>query len=493
MAHGCATAFLSIGLLLGCSLLAIRQAFAMIPLMSSSSFSFGFHPPRPIPLPKALGPIALIKTLRRNPIESFTKAHFEEPIVMGGFPFARVALVSDPPAIRKVLVEDSKGYRKSALERRILSPRLREGLASVEGDQWASQRRTLEPLLSRKALLQFAPAMAAAAAALVARWRNCGEAPIEIKTEMSALASDVLLRSVFHEGLGPDPDAMRSAMLAFFASTGRIDPFDIIGLPDFVPRLTHWSGRAKLRAFDEAFDSAVAERRRSLGKQCADSPRDVLGLLLSATDPETGRTMSEAEVKANVLVFFFAGQETTSTAMSWAIYLLSQSPEWRDRVRVEADRELGGPLEGLPERLVETRAVLDEAMRLYPPVVGITRTATRRDELAGKTIERGTMVVVSPYVLHRHKLLWDDPDLFDPRRFLERAARKVDRYAYLPFGIGPRMCIGAGLALQEATLMLATVMKNFTLALVPGQSVWPLQRFTLRPRDPLLMSIKPRA
>jgi cytochrome P450 len=249
--------------------------------------------------------------------------------------------------------------------------------------------------------------------------------------------------------------------------------------------------RTKLRAFDEALSTAIAERRRRLANDSADVPRDILGILLAARDPESGKAMTEAEVKANVLVFFFAGQETTSTAATWALYLLSQSREWSARVAAEAERELG-PLEGLAERLVEARAVLDEGMRLYPPVVGITRTATRRDALAGRTIERGTMVVVSPYVLHRHRLLWDDPDVFDPGRFLDRASRKIDRYAYLPFGIGPRMCIGAGFALQEATLALAAIMKNFTLAVAPGQSVWPLQGFTLRPRDPLLMTVKPR-
>jgi cytochrome P450 len=340
--------------------------------------------------------------------------------------------------------------------------------------------------------MQIAPAMAGVAATLIERWRNRGGQPFDVNAEMSALALDALLSSVFHEGLGTAPVSMRSAMLTFFATMGRIDPFDIIGMPDFIPRFTHWPMRAKLRAFDQAFDSAVAERRRRLGEDSADTPRDMLGLLLSASDPETGKPMSEAEVKANVLVFFFAGQETTSSAMTWAMYLLSQSPEWSARVAAEGERELGGPVEGLAERLPETRAVLDEAMRLYPPVVGITRTATRRDELAGQAIDRGTMVVVSPYVLHRHKLLWDDPDAFEPRRFLERAARKVDRYAYLPFGIGPRMCIGAGFALQEVTLMLASIMKSFTLKLVPGQSVWPLQRFTLRPRDPLLMTAQRR-
>jgi cytochrome P450 len=167
--------------------------------------------------------------------------------------------------------------------------------------------------------------------------------------------------------------------------------------------------------------------------------------------------------------------------------------------------------------------VLDEAMRLYPPIVGITRTASRSTQLAGQGIARNTLIVISPYVLHRHRLLWEDPDLFDPARFLgrplgsrtsgpgsgrgragpgsratdasdgrENSAAQIDRYTYLPFGIGPRICIGAGFALQEATLVLATIMGNFNIVLAPGQTVWPQQRLTLRPRDPLLLRVEPR-
>jgi cytochrome P450 len=129
-------------------------------------------------------------------------------------------------------------------------------------------------------------------------------------------------------------------------------------------------------------------------------------------------------------------------------------------------------------------------MRLYPPIIGLSRTAIQPDELVGRTIERGTMVVISPWVLHRHRLLWNDPDLFDPARFLEGAQRTIERHAYLPFGVGPRMCIGAAFALQEATIALATIMRNFTLRLAPGQSVWPRQTMTLRPRDGLHMAVR---
>ena len=452
----------------------------------------GFRPPRPTPLSRQLGPIALVKTIISNPIECWTEEHFREPIVVGGFPFARVVVLNDPVAIRRVLVETPNAYPKHILERRILSARLREGLAGTEGEQWASQRRTLAPLFGRKAVLQLAPAMAEAAAELVERWHNrrSGDA-LDIKIEMDVLALDVLSRSVFHAGLGGDPQAVHAAMVEFFAAAGRIDLFDLLGLPDAMPRITQWRMRDVVRTFEQALDEAIARGRREA--RSVDAARDLLDTLLAAKDPETGRGMSDAEVKANVLTFFFAGQESTATALTWAIYLLSQSPTWSARVHAEAERELTSAFDGAADRLHETRAVIDEALRLYPPFAGVTRTASRSDELAGRAIARGTMIVISPYVLHRHRMLWDDPDRFDPGRFLDGAAQTVDRYAYLPFGVGPRMCNGAGFALQEATTVLATIMRHFTPALAPGQTVWPLQRFTLRPRDPLMMTMTPRS
>jgi len=450
----------------------------------------GFRPPRPTPLSRQLGPIALVKTIISNPIECWTEEHFREPIVVGGFPFARVVVLNDPVAIRRVLVETPNAYPKHILERRILSARLREGLAGTEGEQWASQRRTLAPLFGRKAVLQLAPAMAEAAAELVERWHNrrSGDA-LDIKIEMDVLALDVLSRSVSTPVLAAIP--VHAAMVEFFAAAGRIDLFDLLGLPDAMPRITQWRMRDVVRTFEQALDEAIARGRREA--RSVDAARDLLDTLLAAKDPETGRGMSDAEVKANVLTFFFAGQESTATALTWAIYLLSQSPTWSARVHAEAERELTSAFDGAADRLHETRAVIDEALRLYPPFAGVTRTASRSDELAGRAIARGTMIVISPYVLHRHRMLWDDPDRFDPGRFLDGAAQTVDRYAYLPFGVGPRMCIGAGFALQEATTVLATIMRHFTPALAPGQTVWPLQRFTLRPRDPLMMTMTPRS
>jgi cytochrome P450 len=220
------------------------------------------------------------------------------------------------------------------------------------------------PLFGRKAVFELAPTLAGAAAALVARWRDRPDGNVlDVKTEMSALALDGLARSIFHEGLAGDPQAVRTAMVTFFATAGRIDPFDLIGLPDFIPRITHWRVRALLRAFDQALDATIAERRRRPNGYPDGAARDILGIMLAARDSETGKGLSEAEVKGNVLTFIFARQETTSTALTWALYLISQSSEWSARITAESERALAGPREGLIERLPESRAVLDEAIR----------------------------------------------------------------------------------------------------------------------------------
>ncbi len=448
----------------------------------------GFRPPAPTPQPRPLGLFALIKTLRTNALECWTRAHFEEPIVLGGFPFASVAVVSDPAAVRQILIEDQSTYRKSTLERRVLSARLRNGLVAVDGDQWGRLRRTLAPMFARKSTTGFAPDMADAAAALVERWLALPEgSTVEIKTETLQLAIDVLLRCIFAEGIG-DPAAVRAATTQFYSTCGALDPFDIIGLPDFVPRLTRLRERPIMRAFDEGLNSTIAERRRSLDAS-AHAPRDMLGAMLTAKDPETGSALTDAEVKDNVMTMIFGGQETTSSALTWAIYLLSQSGEWRGRVLEESLRLADASPEEAIERLVETRAVVEEALRIYPPIIAITRSTVRDTEICGHAVKQGTLVVVSPYVLHRHRSLWREPDLFDPTRFLPGATEKIQRYSYLPFGVGPRACVGSLFAVQEATLALAKIMSRCVLELAPGQFVWPVQKnFTLRPRGGLYMT-----
>ena len=365
----------------------------------------------------------------------------------------------------------------------------------AEEDQWRFQRRTLAPLFARKAVMGFAPMMLQAAEVMAARWEAADEnETIDVAAEVTRLTLEVLRQTIFSDGLGRDTADFQEAMRCYFDTIGQIDPFDLLNLPDIIPRFTRWKARPALRFFESAVDDIIARRRQRLADEPASVQQDILTLLLEAQDAETGRGLSEAEVKSNIITFIAAGHETTANALAWSLFLLSQSREWSERVAAEARRELGAghAAETVADRLIETRAVVDEAVRLYPPLAAISRAAIGPDELGGEPIAPGTTIVIAPYVLHRHRLLWEDPDAFDPTRFLPGARDAIDRFAYLPFGAGPRICIGATFALQEATLVLATVMRRFELQVAPGFAVWPLQRVTLRPRGGLPMRITAR-
>jgi cytochrome P450 len=450
-----------------------------------------YRPPAPKPHARRLGPVRLIATLRRNPLECWAQEHFEKPMVRGGLPFGQVVVVNQPDAIKRVLLENADNYRKDTLQRRVLAAGLGDGLLSAEGEQWRVQRRTLAPLFARRTVMEFAPAMLSAAAALADRWRRIEGSTIDVAAEMTRVTLDVLERTIFSDGFGRDAEEFRAAMATYFNTIGKMSALDLLGVPGFVPRAAHFRVRSTLRFFEEAIDEMISTRSRRLTDGDSDVPSDILTLLLRALDPNTGQRMSVAEVRSNILTFISAGHETTANALTWTLFLLCQSPEWLARVEEEVER-VGTPTADTIERLVETRAAIEEAIRLYPPIAAISRVAIDADELAGEMIRRGTMVVVAPYVLHRHRLLWHDPDGFDPSRFLPEARSKIDRFAYLPFGAGPRTCIGSTFALQEATLVLAAIVKHFRLQLAPGHSVEPLLRVTLRPAGGLPMLIRCR-
>ena len=451
-----------------------------------------FIPPAPTPRLEPLGLIALLRALKINPLEAWTQAHFEQPIVMGGLSIGRVAVVSDPAAIRRVLLDNAANYQKDWMQRRILSAGLANGLLSAEGNQWKAQRRALAPLFSRKTVLAFSAAMVASAQALVDRLARHQDQVVDVAVEATRTTLDVLERTIFSDGFGRATEEIRVAMKAYFDTIGQIDPFDLLGVPAVIPRPSRWRLRPMLRLFEDAIDTIISTRRQQIAKNKPDVPRDILTFLLEARDPETGEALSEVEIRANILTFIAAGQETTANCITWSLFLLSQSPEWRERIQAEADREFGDGNGDVADRLVETRALIDEANRLYPPLAAMSRAALGPDELAGQPIDRGTMVVIAPYVLHRHRALWTKPESFDPNRFLNGARERIDRYAYLPFGAGPRICIGATFAIQEATIVVAAIMRNFNLELAPGHAVWPVLKVTLRPKGGLPMTVRRR-
>jgi cytochrome P450 len=452
-----------------------------------------FRPPAPPPLNEPLGTFEFLRRVRANPLATWAEEHFSELVVAGEGVLGRITVVSDPAAIRHVLVDNAANYRKDDLQRRVLAPGLGKGLLTVEGEEWKLQRRTLAPLFAPRHVAGFFPAMVAAGERLVRRWRRHDGRQLDVSLEMTRVTLDVLEQTIFTQGIARDPDALGRAITRYFEALGPIDPLDVFGFPDWIPRLGRWRARPALRFFEEIVNELI-DTRRALIAQGEGAPRDILTLLLEAAGPETGQGLSDVEVRANIVTFIGAGHETTANALSWSLYLLSQAPDVRARVERELDEVLGRRAitpDDLP-RLVFTRAVIDEAVRLYPPVPFMSRTPIEEDRIGDVKIPKGTLVAIAPWVLHRHKRLWDAPEVFDPDRFMPERRGAIDRFAYLPFGVGPRVCIGASFALQEATVVLASVVRAARLQLVEGHEVRPLHRVTLRPQGglPMLLSLR---
>ena len=453
-----------------------------------------FRPPAPRPRTKPLSAVGMIYQLWRNPLEIWSNAHFEHPVLIGRTVLGLRAVVSDPAGVRRVLLDNATNYRKDALQLRVLRPGLGSGLLTVDGEGWRAQRRALAPLFSPRQVADFAPAMHRVARALVERIGVGRDGRlVEVSEEMGRTALEVLEQTLFSQGLARGASEFQRAVAAYFNTIGRLDPLDLLGAPKFLPRLGRLRAREALAFFASAVDDIISARKRLIDSGVS-APSDLLTLLLRAHDPETGRGMSSDDVRANIVTFINAGHETTANALTWTLFLLSQAPDWRERVEAELDAKFDPGLDDDPlARLPVTRAALEEAMRLYPPAATLSREAIGEDWLAGARIPAGTTVTVAPYLLHRHRRLWKDPDAFDPERFLGANRGAIDRYAYIPFGAGPRVCIGMSFALQEAVIVLAHLLRAFRFELLPGHVVEPVQRVTLRSRYGMRMIVRRRA
>jgi cytochrome P450 len=448
------------------------------------------YPPRP---QRPRGSFSTLLALQRNPIEVWWEGDFERPVSIGQTIFGLRGAAHDPAAVRRIFLDNAANYRKDDLQLRILRPGLGNGLLTAEGEEWRVQRRALAPLFSPRQTAEFAPAVHRVGRAAVERMsRRRDGAVADVGALMSRLTLEVLEQTLFSQGLGREPSAFQRAVSSYFETIGRIDPLDLLGAPAFVPRFRRRRGRAALEFFDSAVD-AIIEKRRALLSQGAEAPRDLLTLLMAAKDPENGRAIAEADVRANIVTFINAGHETTANALTWTLFLLSQSPEWRERAEADADQAFDADQSVATERCEILRAIFEEALRLYPPAAMLARQAIADDELAGVRIPAGAVITISPYVLHRRKGLWDHPDAFDPSRFLGERRDQIDRFAYIPFGAGPRVCIGMAFAMQEGIILLAHFLRVFRFELVAGHQVMPMQRVTLRPRNGMKMHVKRRA
>ncbi|WP_075217655.1 cytochrome P450 [Mongoliimonas terrestris] len=466
----------------------------MTAAIAEPSFAHRPVPPAPVPGTRELGYAELLLRLRSNPLTIWRRIHFERPVVSGKSLLGHAVVLNDPAAIRHVFVDNVANYRKDDLQRSVLAPGLGEGLLTAEGDVWKRTRRTVAPLFTPKAVAALAPRMEGPALALAERMarRRPGRV-LDITHDMTRVTYDILAATLFSETIAGGASAFSKALTRYFETQGRIDPLDVLGAPAFVPRLGRLMARPAIRFFEDEVIRIIKARRAEL-ERADEAPADLLTALLRASDPETGVGLTEAEVGANIVTFIGAGHETTANVLTWSLYLLAENPDVLDAVEREADAvaddRVGAALSGTGLDL--TRAVIEEAMRLYPPVASLSRAAIADDRVGDVAIPKGATVVVAPYVLHRHRLLWEAPERFMPERFLPPARAGIDRFAFLPFGAGPRICVGAQFALVEAMIVLTTLVHRLRFAYAGDGPPRPVQRITLRPADGMPMRVDRR-
>jgi cytochrome P450 len=453
------------------------------------------RPPAPQPPRGKLGLLAVYRALRNNPITTWGQEAYERPILADRGLMGPFVIVNQPDAIRHVFLDNAANYRKDALQLDKLEPALGRGLLTSGGDEWRFQRRTVAPLFQPVAVETYLPAMAKTVGAMLARWENVAQtrAVLDAAREMTALTYEIISRTVFSNELETEPDVMGAAVTRFVETHGRIDLWDLVRFPRWLPRPAEWRVRPATRVFRGEV-RRLLQRRRSRQAVGQSVPNDLVTLLCAARDPETDATLSDDTIHDNLVTFIAAGHETTANALGWTLLLLSEFPWAFDRVAQEVDAVLSGRTPTLADlaRLTVVRMTLEESMRLYPPVPFLSREAIGPDRIDDVDIAPGALIIVAPWLVHRHRLLWQEPDLFEPERFAPDRRAKIPRFAYLPFGVGPRVCIGAGFAMQEAMVALAMIVQRFRPCLLPGTRVEPVARVTLRPADGLPMRLERR-
>jgi len=418
---------------------------------------------------------------RRDPLTLFTRGMRDYgDVVHYRMLIREIYLVSDPEGVKHVLVEQAARYAKAKPMRKLGALLLGDGLLTAEGDFWKRQRRLAQPAFHRERLARLCGLMADATREMLDRWerrRQQGE-PFDCAADFMALTLSIVSRALFSMDVSADAAAVARAMVVALEETNR-RILSFFPLPLWMPMARNREYVEAVRVLDEVVFKVIDARRKGRSEGA-----DLLAMLMEARDEETGATMTDRQLRDEVMTLFLAGHETTANALAWTAWLVAQHPEVEAKLRSELGQVLGGrPPEAQDiQKLRYTSQVLDESMRLYPPAWITAREAQEDDHLLGFHVPKGTIVAVSPYVMHRNPRYWPDPDRFDPDRFAPDRAQERPRHAYFPFGAGQRMCIGNNFALMEGVLILAMLYQRFTVKVVEGHPVVPLPRVTLRPQ-----------
>ncbi len=447
--------------------------------------------PRPPTPTRVRGQVEAFFVLRRNPLELWGRPAYEEGVLAGRFLGRDQLLINDADAIKHVLVDNHANYRRNAATRRILQPVLGDGLFLAEGDAWKHQRRTIAPSMAPRTLDLLARHVAIASSETEANLDDRLGRVVELLPVLQRLALSIAARSMFSLEVAAYGAELRGLLYRYgtkYAQPGILD----LMLPENrrspTDRLREQFRVEWLALIDRIIDAREANPPEP------GSPRDLFDMLAGARDPETGQGFDRAMLRDEVATMILAGHETTGVALFWSLFIAARRPQWQSELAEEA---LGADLSpdgaaGAIDHLPKLRAHIDETLRLYPPAFLITREAKGPDTVGGHDVAAGAIISVVPFVLHRHKKFWHDPDRFDPTRFLP-GATPPSRYAYMPFGAGPRICVGARFALTEAVVVLARLLARYRVELAAGsEHVLPRAIVTTQPDRPVRFILRSR-
>lgn len=444
-----------------------------------------FTPAASAPLTEPVGLMTTAKLMRDNPMAILPEPLFRETLLTGPYLGRSVHELAGPAEMKSVMQDNFEAWRKSPLIMRMLKPILGDAILTAHGESWRRQRMTLHPAFLKRRMDRFAPLMADAAEAVVETLAAAHDS-VEVHSVMNDTTFSVIERALFSDVEGFDRAEVRAAIEVLLEEIGRVRYSDLVPFPEWAPRLMS-PGALKARSvFRRAADGQI-RRRRAMD----DPGDDLLGLLLKVRDGETGRALSDIDIRDTLMTFVAAGHETTAIALTWALYLVANDPDCQAALRAEADAVFGAGTPGAEEagKLVLHRQVIEEALRLFPPAPILGRRALADCDICGRPVKKGDVALLAFYALHRHESL-EHPEKFDPGRWTQ-ARRPTDRYMFMAFGGGPRACIGAQFAMMEAAIVLSTILSRLTVEPAHGEVV-PVMQVTLRPEGGMPLTFKPR-
>lgn len=458
-----------------------------------------YIPPAPSPRivkpnarPSLKGYATYFQIMSNNPLEIWTEQHFNEPVILTKVLGYHYALVHDPEAIHRYLVTNADNYRLPAIRRLLFERVIGNGLLVSEGERWKKTRKALMPIFTPRHIFGFAEKMHAVAMRRADELQARHGEKICMSQEMIDLTLAILVEVLFSKDTDLNLEQFSTDMDRALKISGTPHAFDLMHMPQWFPRLGRGETNRLIKGMRSHLADVASTRRKKISQSNSPSS-DFLTLLLEA-GKDTGEGLDDEGVVDNLITFIAAGHETTARSLIWVFYLLSQSDEWRVRVEREIDAAplADTPPEKWPSLLPELVAVIKETMRLYPAGSMFSRSAIEADTLSGHAVQAGTIAVTSAWVLHRHRKLWPSPDVFDPERFMGERAESIPKYAYLPFGAGPRVCIGASFAMQEMVIILAVFLSRLGFEFAGKEDPVPVMRITIQPESSVEMTVSAR-